>query len=211
MVLLVIILFKLLQGSQGREETCQVRVSVVLRPCFSTVSGKLCGCLLCHNLVSESVPVGNWHNELSVREANSGKALLEVVLAVCLLNLSTTSLLGPLLQTKNALLGNLPGESACPPPLRRKFPVLSLRGESQLQPQLGAPRLCLQSSDPVSQQQLVQDQLCSSLAVSSVSSFLAKRNCFTVCCTSRCFGATPFLHKRPSSPSRRGPASCAMR
>ena len=36
------------------------------------------------------------------------------------------------------------------------------------------------------------------------------RNC-TVCCTLRCFAAAPFSRRRLSSPSHRGPVSCAMR
>ena len=88
-----------LQGSQGRQETCQVGISVVLPPFLGTEPGKL-WMSLCNNLVSESVFVRNWHNELSVREASGGEALLQVVLVDPLptsvevgLVLSTASLL----------------------------------------------------------------------------------------------------------------------
>ena len=55
---------------------------------FSTK--KLCGCLLCHRLVFEGCGVCNLHDELSLCEANSEKTLLHAVLAVCLLDQSSS-------------------------------------------------------------------------------------------------------------------------
>ena len=131
---------------------------------------------LCHYLFSESVFVRNWHNELSVREASGGEALLQAVLVDPLLTsvevglvLSTASLLDSTSATfpvshffKRTTHNEEPlnGVAACLTPRRLKFAVSSRRRESQHlpQPQLRAPKLHLQSSAPASQQQLDQDQ-----------------------------------------------------
>ena len=67
---------ELLQCSQGCEASTRI---------------KLCECLLCCGLVSEGDCAENQHNELSICEANGGKAILQVVLVICLLQCPTSS------------------------------------------------------------------------------------------------------------------------